>query len=114
MSLKQDFINYVEGNFSNNPMPDNLVEYWEKFKGVKGEGEKPLFTENGKQILTYLQEHSDVEIWKSRDIAEGLLISSRSISGALRKLVADGFVEKVGQDPIIYSITEKGKEIKID
>ena len=73
-----------------------------------------LFTENGKQILTYLQEHSDVEIWKSRDIAEGLLISSRSISGALRKLVADGFVEKVGQDPIIYSITEKGKEIKID
>jgi DNA-binding PadR family transcriptional regulator len=32
----------------------------------------------------------------------------------MRKLVTDGFVEKIGQDPVYYSITEKGKNITID
>ena len=113
MSLKNDFISYVESNFENNPMPSNLIEYWEKFKG-NTDNEKPLFTENGKNILTFLQEHSDTLTWKAKDIAEGMFISSRSVSGGIRKLVTDGFVEKVGQDPTIYSITEKGKNIKID
>ena len=36
------------------------------------------------------------------------------VSGAMRKLVTDGFVEKVGQDPVIYSITENGKNINIE
>lgn len=114
MSLKHDFINYVESNFKTNPMPEDLIEYWEKFKGVNGDGEKPLFTEHGKQILTFLQEHQDTKTWKAKDIAEGMFVSSRTVSGAIRKLVSDGFIEKVGQDPIIYCITEKGKEIKIN
>lgn len=114
MSLKQDFISYVETNFATNPMPENLVEYWEKFKGNASGGEKPLFTDNGKAILTYLQEHPETQTWKAKDIAEGMFISSRTVSGGIRKLVSDGFVEKVGQDPVIYSITEQGKEIKIN
>lgn len=113
MSLKQDFINYVESNFITNPMPNNLIEYWDKFKG-KTDNEKPLFTKNGKNILAFLQEHPDTFTWKAKDIAEGMFISSRSVSGGIRKLVNDGFVEKVGQDPTIYSITEKGKNIKIN
>ena len=28
----------------------------------------------------------------------------------MRKLVTDGFVEKMGESPVLYSITEKGKE----
>jgi predicted transcriptional regulator len=32
----------------------------------------------------------------------------------MRKLVTDGFVEKVGQDPVMYILTEKGKNIKIE
>jgi hypothetical protein len=32
----------------------------------------------------------------------------------MRKLVTDGFCEKVGSDPVIYTITEKGKNYKID
>ena len=52
-------------------------------------------------------------MWKAKDIAEGLFISSRGVSGAMRKLVTDGYVEKVGQDPVIYSLTEKGKIVEI-
>ena len=52
-------------------------------------------------------------MWKSRDIAEGLFIASRAVSGAMRKLVTDGYVEKVGQDPVVYTLTELGKNIEI-
>ena len=50
---------------------------------------------------------------KAREVAEGLVISSRAVSGAFRKLVSDGFVEKVGQDPVIYVLTDKGKNFEI-
>ena len=118
MSKKQEFIEFVEKmmnelNIGPDHMSDNVSIYWEALKG-KEETEKPLFTDNGKLILQYLQDHSEVPIWKAKDIAEGLFVSSRTASGALRKLVNDGFVEKVGQDPVIYSITEKGKNINIE
>ena len=51
---------------------------------------------------------------KARDIAEDLFISSRSVSGTMRKLVNDGFCEKIGKDPAIYVLTEKGKNFIID
>ena len=51
-------------------------------------------------------------LFKAKDIGEGLGISSRTASGAMRKLVTDGYVEKVGQDPIVYAITTEG--IKVD
>lgn len=115
MSLKQDFIAYVEKCSQIEPMPENLIEYWNKYKGTAAAGEnKEAFTENGKKILMFLQENLEINLWKSKDIAEGLFIPARTVSGAIRKLVNDGYVDKVGQDPVIYSITEKGKEVKID
>lgn len=121
MSKKQEFINYVnnvltyidEVNAPLAPMNEDALLYWEAFCDKKEE-EKPLFTDNGKLIMAYLQEHQDTPMWKARDIAEGLFISSRGVSGAMRKLVTDGFVEKVGQDPVIYSLTEQGKNIELE
>ena len=93
-------------------MSENVRLYWEALKG-KVEEDKPIFTDNGKLILQYLKDHQETPMWKARDIAEGLFISSRAVSGAIRKLVTDGFVEKVGQEPVIYSLTENGKNIEI-
>ena len=53
-------------------------------------------------------------MWKARDIAEGLFIGSRAVSGAIRKLVTDGFVEKIGQNPATYTLTVKGKNYIIE
>lgn len=111
MSLKSDFIDYVESNFSTNPLPENLEDYWNTFKSSSGGKEKPAFTDNGKLILKFLQDYADRETWKAKDIAEELFISSRTVSGSIRKLVTDGYVEKVSQDPVIYRITKKGKEV---
>ena len=70
---------------------------------------KPDLTESGKTILDFLQKNDDKISWKAREIAEGLFISSRGVSGSMRKLVTDGFVEKIGQNPATYALTEKGK-----
>ena len=52
--------------------------------------------------------------WVAEHIADAIMVSSRTVSGAMRKLCSDGFVEKLGTNPAIYSITEKGKNFVID
>ena len=113
MSKKQKFIEAVQSALFDvcDPaeMDQDVLEYWEAFKG-KDEADKPMFTDNGKLILKYMQ---DLPMGKAKDIGEGLFISSRAVSGAIRKLVTDGYVEKIGQDPVVYALTEKGKTVEI-
>lgn len=118
MSKKQEFISYVKDLIDATseypvPMSDDARLYWEAFCGTN-DPEKPMFTDNGKLILKYMQDHQSEGMWKARDIGEGLFIGSRAVSGAMRKLVTDGYVEKVGQDPVVYALTDNGKNIKID
>lgn len=117
MTKKEKFIELVETGFKaisidiNDPDTADAMAYWEAFKGKK-EIEKPEFTDNGKLILKYLQDHAaDIPMAKAKDIGEGLFVSSRVVSGAIRKLVTDGYVEKIGQDPTIYALTDKGRNI---
>lgn len=118
MSKKEEFVNFIktmmaEMNIYEEDMPEAARVYWSNLCS-KEEVEKPLFTDNGKMILKYLQENKSTASWKAKDIAEGLFTSSKTVSGAMRKLVTDGYVEKVGDNPSIYSITEKGTEIIIE
>lgn len=117
MSKKQEFIEYVEavirGQEEPLEMTENVRLYWEAFKG-KEEAEKPLFTDNGKLILQHMKDNTNIPMWKAKDVAEGLFISSRAVSGAMRKLVTDGYVEKVGQDPVVYTLTKKGINTEIN
>ena len=117
MNKKQIFLDFIEKLINANPdaakdMPEEAKIYLEALK-TENETDKPLFTDNGKLVLQYMKDNPEPSILKARDIAEGLGISSRSISGSLRKLVNDGFVEKVGKDPVLYSITQLGKDIEI-
>ena len=67
-------------------------------------------------ILKYIQEsdQNGNNMLKAKDIAEAIAVSSRQVSGAMRKLVIDGYVEKIGQDPIVYAITDKGRSLSIE
>jgi len=110
MTKKQEFINFIDELMVAAPQikpSEDVLAYFEAFKGK--EMNKAEFTENGRLILEYLQNNPKQIMWKAKDIGEGLFISSRAVSGAMRKLVTDGYVEKVGQDPVIYTITDKGK-----
>ena len=115
--MKQEFLDFVNAlieaspDVANDLMTDNVKAYLDALKDK--ENEKPEITDNGKLILKYLQE-APAGIYKAKDIAEGLFVSSRNVSGAMRKLTADNFVEKVGESPALYTITEKGKNYKIE
>ena len=118
MSKKSEFVEYVKSLISaqeGDPIvpTEDAQLYWEALQGAK-DVDKPLFTDNGKLIMKFLQDNQTVPMWKAKDIADGLFISSRAVSGAIRKLVTDGFVEKVGQDPVVYSITDNGKNVKVE
>jgi DNA-binding MarR family transcriptional regulator len=84
-------------------------DFWNSLK-MTGDKDKPAFTENGKLILKYMKDNKDIynNLFKAKDIGEGLGISSRTVSGGIRKLVSDGYVEKMGESPIVYSLTNKG------
>ena len=115
--MKQEFLDFVNAliaaapEVANELMTENVKAYLDALKDKKNE--KPEVTDNGKLILKYLQD-APAGIYKAKDIADGLFVSSRNVSGAMRKLSADGFVEKVGQDPVIYSLTEQGKNIELE
>lgn len=116
MSKKQEFINYVNELIAvaTEVEPnEDAKSYWESFTAVDAK-EKPVLTDNGKIVLKTLQDNPDIEKWKAKDVSEKAMISARTASGAMRKLVLDNFVEKISEDPCVYAITEKGKNFKID
>ena len=78
--------------------------------------EKPKFTENGKNILVYMQNNykDNNNIFNAKGIGEGLFLSSKGVSGSLRKLVTDGYAEKMGTSPVCYSLTQQGIEENIE
>ena len=109
MTAREMFIEEVEKVVEN--FPEEAQNYFETFKETVSENKKE-FTENGKIILACLKDNLDITMWKAKDIADKIELSSRTVSGALRKLVSDGYVEKTGKNPVIYNITEKGKNIE--
>lgn len=116
--MKQEFIDFVNALMEAAPevvekrMTENVRAYLEALNGAVEN--KPDLTENGKVILKHMQDNLDSVTWKARDVAEGIGISSRGVAGTLRKMVNDGFVEKLGENPAVYTLTEKGKNYNID
>ena len=105
----------VEGILSTSQL-DEAIAYFNAFKSTQDKkADKPQFTDNGKLILKAMIENNEerANMFSAKQIAEYAFITSRQVSGAIRKLVADGYCEKVGQDPIIYSLTDLGKQIDI-
>ena len=124
MSKKEKFINeiktLIEQALSCQEMPfeglsPDALDFWNGLNST-GDSERPAFTSNGKLVLDYIQKNKDTynNLFKAKDIGEGLGISSRTASGAMRKLVTDAYLEKVGQNPTVYSLTQKGIEVNLE
>jgi hypothetical protein len=118
MSKKEKFIEeietLIEQALSCQEMPfeglsSDALDFWNGLQ-VSGDNGKPKFTENGKLVLAYMRENKDQynNLFKAKELGEGLSISSRTASGAMRKLVTDGYAEKIGESPVVYALTELG------
>lgn len=109
-----NFFNELIGPIDSDNIPTEVTEVIEFIKSQSlSQKEKPLLTELGLQILEYFQGTSQEKL-KASEIAQGMEVSSRKISGAMRKLISDNFIEKFGQNPVIYSLTSKGKDFNLN
>lgn len=114
--MNSEFKHFLKTLMEENPektkelMTDELQEYIDILMATES---KPELTDNGKLILQYLQ-HATSKLHKAKDIADNIGISSRSVAGSLRKLVNDGFCEKVGSNPTVYTLTNKGSNYIIE
>lgn len=114
MTKKETFINEVialAGDAPEKVFSPDALDFWNGLQ-MSGDSGRPQFTENGRLVLDYMQKEKETynNLFKAKEIGEGLGISSRTASGAMRKLVTDGYVEKVGENPVVYSLTTLGTE----
>lgn len=126
MSEKEQFINMVENMIEQQELLDpkgpivkiteEALEYFELIKRQEIKIGSTEMTDNGKEIIESMQKFLEERDNKflSREIAEDLFTSSRSVSGAMRKLYTDGYVDKTDDSPIVYSLTKKGKEYSVE
>ena len=117
MTNREIFIQEVENTIKDCPdfFSWEALQYFESLKAIQ-EKEKPPFTENGAKVLDYMQQHHEEcnNIFKAKDICEGLFLpSSRTVSGAMRKLITDGYVDKTAGNPVCYSLTLLGMSVQV-
>jgi predicted transcriptional regulator len=111
-----EFLDFVKKLMKANPelteelMTNNIENY---LTTLENEAVKPELTDNGKKVLAFLQKNMLNKSFKCVDVANNMGVTSRRLNGVLRKLVSDGFCNKIGKDPIIYELTEKGKNFII-
>lgn len=107
-----EFFNYLIQNCKEPVvMSDEVKRIYDLLQNQKED--KPLFTETGLAVLEYLQ-GAEASTFKAKDIAEGMEVNARKVSGSMRKLTTDGYVEKLASKPAIYALTEKGKNVNVE
>ena len=118
MTKREKFIEFVEHminqmNFSASELDEHkeALDFYATLKATAAEQEKPLFTEKGKIILQFMQDNKATynNMFKAKEIGEKLDISSRGAAATIRKLITDGYVEKFGNEPVVYSLTTLGE-----
>ena len=111
MTKREQFIFEVEQTIKDCPDFFSLeaLEYFQELRD--GKASVGGMTENGEKILTFMLENEKEfsNIFTAKNIGEGLFVSSRVVSGVIRKLVTDGYVVKSGQNPVSYSLTDTAR-----
>lgn len=73
----------------------NGMAFWEDFIAEKS---AVKITEKGQMIFDYLKEHNDGEWRTASEIGIGTNMAPKSVSGSMRKLIEEGYIEKTKTD----------------
>lgn len=111
MSNKEKLIQAIEELIQKYPdsFNEEVLEYWKNFKEETSSLKTDL-TEKGALILNYMHTNKELHnnLFTAQSIGTGLHLSGKSVSGSMRKLVSNGYVEKLESKPITYQITLLG------
>lgn len=117
-SKREQFIELVDllmedAAINKDEWTDALI-YFEALKMQKDK-EKPVITDKGAEILLYIQNNYQnyKNMFSAKVIAEGMGAATKSVSASMRGLVTGGFLEKISDKPVIYSITDAGKNFDL-
>ena len=73
------------------------------------------FTENGRKILICMQQNqATYKTFSSKQLGELLFMPPRSVSGAMKKLLNEGYCRKQATSPVTYELTTLGSETQFD
>lgn len=120
MTDRESFLDYVgriieefDKDITKTAHGKQVKRYWKALLDGEETGKK--VTENGQKILIFMQENEKAmnNIFTSKEIAEALFVSGRSISGSMRKLFGDGYINKEGNNPVKYSLTDLGRNLSL-
>ena len=120
MTDRESFVDYVgriieefDKDITKTTHGEQVRRYWKVL--LDGEETDKRVTENGQKILIFMQENEEAmnNIFTSKEIAEALFVSGRSISGSMRKLFGDGYINKEGNNPVKYSLTDLGRNLSL-
>lgn len=92
-----------------NLLSQKALAYWGELGNNKVVASE--VTENGAKVLEFML-NNEAQSCDAKTIATALFISPRAASGIVRKLVADGYLNKEGQSPVMYSLTDAARAWK--
>lgn len=105
----QEFLKEV--NSHKEVLSDEAIEFLNEL--MEKNSTENILTETGSKILISMlnNKESHLGIYSSKQLGELLFMSARSVSGAMRKLVTEQYVEKAGTNPVTYRLTENGENL---
>ena len=118
MNKCEKFLDFFDNLVKNSKypieIPEDVKEFYDTLKSSQEKfTNRPEFTGNGLIVFEYMKNNPNIKSMKAKDIADGIGLPSKRISGAMRKLVIDGYIEKFGQNPVIYTLSNKGKNFNL-
>ena len=107
----QEFLKELNGMQIEDQLSEEGLIFYKQLR----EKTQNSFTENGIKILICMQQNEDkYKVFNSKQLGELLFMPPRSVSGAMKKLLKDGYCRKQATNPITYELTTLGKETQFD
>ena len=116
IKLMEELLSDVPDFFSETEEGQKAQKYFNELKSSKASGGGKAITENGAKIIKFMQDNHVKfnNVFSAKSIGEGIFSSGRSAASSMKKLIADGYATKEGKDPVMYSLTEAGKNLQLD
>ena len=108
----QEFLKEIDAH--REILSDTAIEFLDEL--IEKNSSENLLTEVGKKILITMMGKNEayLNVFTSKQLGELLFMPPRSVSGAMKKLLNEGYCRKQATNPVIYELTTLGSETQLD